>query len=514
MTISLIKTLPLELHFQIFSHLTAQDIVNFLSTCKAFYSTIRNETIWRNLSSRDFGISDLSVYQDHHDYPEEFTFHAVYSRFLFPYGSLIGLWASDHPFKGNVQGFRLMMEAEYKELGIIGEVWRFPAVLLPQQNMNPAERDRPVLPSYIETVHILFRRDLLDLSTEGTGYTVAIYFPWETPPEGVTPVHRMTGKSSMFWLGKTVQSYYLWYGSAPTESSHCLHPEFPPNTSVVWYDIDRVRPHFPTGTIQPKPYDNMATMSRINNVMYLCGAPSKKGLIKPPALSMSCGPYAPKELHHPVLPGIADLRGDNHAEPLEEAVFGMRDMEQPCGRYYPIRFPDPPPPNSLTPALDTIGDTELGESLAGIWLVGCGLHGTEVLYLEWAEEERTVKAWKITGDVQVPRGTVNWWFKLDSPVTLDDMTCHILGDIQRSTRAYHGRGISSGRGFIPGMQDSRRFTVAIVNEDDIRIWIRRGDVHRGLFCIRYRPRDVQSEAILSKGTRVAAEALSAWRRRE
>lgn len=192
-------------------------------------------------------------------------------------------------------------------------------------------------------------------------------------------------------------------------------------------------------------------MPRISNVVSLCGAPSDTGTVKPPALSLSVGPYAPGDLHHPPIRGIADMRGAGHDGPLEKSVFGMRDMDQPCGRYYPLRFPTVPPAATNAQPRDEVHQADgsvLGEHLSGIWLASYGLFGTEVLFLEWVEEERMLKAWKITGDVQVPRGVVSWTALSSTPVVLDETASQVLGNVPLSTRAFSGRGTSSNRGFM------------------------------------------------------------------
>lgn len=225
-----IADLPLELYFQIFFHLSAQDVINFLSTCRAYYSTIGNDTIWRIFSSRDYGVDDLSIFRDYHTDPERFTFRTVYTRFLHAYGPLLGLWASDHPFRGNILEFRIMTKEEYPGLGIIGEVWRFPGSLLVQDNMDPTERDRPSIPSYWEAVYIFFRGSSIAQGSLSDSEYTSVLFPWQHldyTEEHNASVINFGYKATMYHLGETTQSYYVWYGAGPTESSYSLHPEFP-----------------------------------------------------------------------------------------------------------------------------------------------------------------------------------------------------------------------------------------------------------------------------------------------
>ncbi|TCD65920.1 hypothetical protein EIP91_001988 [Steccherinum ochraceum] len=322
--------------------------------------------------------------------------------------------------------------------------------------MDLAARDKPTYPTYWETVRIILQDNRSDgEGHEETSPSVTIVFPWDSPDYIDTSaddaVIRTQEKPSFHFLGETTQSYYVWYGAGLTESSYSLHPEFPSSHSAPWLDRTRRNPRLPDGTLHPKVYNNMATMPRISNIISLCGAPSDTGTVKPAALSLSAGPYAPGDLHHPAIRGIADMRGSGHAEVLERPVFKMRDMDQPCGRYYPLRFPPLPPlPPTLPDDEDSpILDDNFHESLlSGIWLGSYGLFGTEVLFLQWAEAENTMNAWKITGDVQVPRGVISWHFKLGVPTILDDETRRVLGEIPSSTRAYPGKGLSSGRGFM------------------------------------------------------------------
>lgn len=447
--------LPLELHFHICTYLSALDVVSFLSTCRDLYSHIRSETIWRSLSSRDFQLDDLSIFEDYHQRPEgDFTFHTVYTRFLHAYGPLLGLWASDHPFRGNVHQFRFLTKEERPGLGIIGETWHFPGSILAQDNTDTAERDMPRLPCYFRTILILFRySESVDGSHHTPTYAVYIEHPWDRPqalnPDAAQAHPLMlipNAKSSMHLLGETTQSYYVWHGAGLTDSTQSLHPEFPNSTTDPWYDSSRPQPRFPDGIKYPELYNNLSTVPRISNVLSICGAPSDTGLVKPPALSMSVGPYAPVDLHHPLIRGIADLRGTGHAKKLQRPVFYMRHLDEPCGRYYPLRFPPVPPPSGIPEGAFEVADVE---SLAGIWLT-FGQFGTEVLFLEWKAEEHRLNAWKITGNVQVPRGVVSWSFdaRTSGQVALDATTCHMMGDVSMGTLAFIGRGTSSGRGYV------------------------------------------------------------------
>ena len=478
--------MPLELHFQIFTHSSARDILHFLCTCRALYSFKQNETIWRNLSSRDFGIHDLSIFKDYHDDPDILTFHTVYTRFLHAYGPLIGLWASDHPFRGNILEFRFLTQDEYPGLGIVGEVWRFPIVPLAQDNMDPAVREKPQLPAYYETVYILLKRDPLEVkATSASNYVPATMFPWAELDKADEHDELLVSneKPSFHQLGETTQSYFVWYGSGPMDHAYSLHPEFPhAGTSTPWYDRSRLRPRLPSGTLLPKLYNNKRTMPRFTNVISLCGAPSEEGLVKPPALSLSAGPYAPGDLHHPSMYGIADLRrGISELSSAEESVFGMRASGQPCGRYYPLCFPPVPPyePELPLPISISTGDTWSGESLTGLWLGSYGRFSTEVLFVEWIHEEQTVKAWKITGDVEVPRGVPSWWFQVNTRARIQQLTedaARIMGDISVFTRTYRGTGTVSGRGYVCV------FIVSVFNPETPVLTSSPGTMHLDLAC--------------------------------
>ena len=94
-------------------------------------------------------------------------------------------------------------------------------------------------------------------------------------------------------------------------------------------------------------------------------------------------------------------------QPTEEEVSNTARLGV---HWYPLRFPSLPTDSSSS---DTDSANELWDprTLSGLWLGAYSMHGTEVLYLTYNEEAEEVQAWKITGDLNVPRGVMSWRFK-------------------------------------------------------------------------------------------------------
>ncbi|TBU46866.1 hypothetical protein BD309DRAFT_988482 [Dichomitus squalens] len=66
-------------------------------------------------------------------------------------------------------------------------------------------------------------------------------------------------------------------------------------------------------------------------------------------------------------------------------------------RYYPLR-------TVMQEGEDPASQNWRPENLVGLWLGDYGPHGTECLFLEHNVADSMIRAWKITGDVNVPRG--------------------------------------------------------------------------------------------------------------
>ena len=139
------KKVPFELLLQIFTYLSADDILHLLCTCSSYHALIKDESIWRELCSR-YGVHDLSS-SGFHNHTSFFT---VYTELLHAYGPLLGLWASDAMFQGNILQFRIVEES--KEVGwegIVGEVWKFSC-----RGWTDASINIPTSPAYVDCMRI------------------------------------------------------------------------------------------------------------------------------------------------------------------------------------------------------------------------------------------------------------------------------------------------------------------------------------------------------------------------
>lgn len=129
-----------------------------------------------------------------------------------------------------------------------------------------------------------------------------------------------------------------------------------------------------------------------------------------------------------------------------------------------------------------------------------------------------VKAMKITGDLNVPRGVLTWKFRLDDRVGPGELphepaqARRVFGPLEQ-IRIYRGTGTISGTGYMyvlsnhltplarsdnPPSEEHRSEStdfVAIVSRDEIRVnWFDMDEDYAPSYC-RYRGRDLNSEVI-------------------
>ena len=146
---------------------------------------------------------------------------------------------------------------------------------------------------------------------------------------------------------------------------------------------------------------------------------------KPPAISLSC-PHGCIDRIRPFL--------------------GFEDIVPFRPRYYPLRHAIPPEIEPLSPEWHP-------RSLVGLWLGSHGPHGTECLYFDWAPPSSMLRAWKITGDENVPRGALSWEVDTASEYPLSqlpDCACaqeQGIGELS-TYRRFGGSGTISARGFL------------------------------------------------------------------
>lgn len=398
--------LPYELIFHLFTLISPNDVLHLLSTCRQFRRHFRDESIWRELSKR-YNIRDLLQFPGR-------TFFGLYTSLLHTYGSLIGLWASDYPFKGNVMEFRFATEHDDWQ-GIVGEVWRFPR---PQD-------DRAInLPTYWQSVQIR----LPDLPESVVPRPAKIAWFIHSEQTNWTDERAQQLFPTFHRFSPTKESVSLvWQRSSTSPSLTTKHPEFGIGNEP-WYDHCRSLPRM---KVEPSVVADPLLVTDTNLGPILISTPSdteKLGAISiiPPVRT------DPLYLHDPPFP-IPDLR---HAQ---------TDRSQFPSRYYPLRFP-----KLVENPTSASGNEEWPlQSLEGIWLGQYGPHGTEVLYIHTPINGNKTDVWKVTGDVNVPRGVITWSFSHSNRISPDSVPLEAdFGPLLPSCRIYEGTAHICGTGFV------------------------------------------------------------------
>ncbi|KAI9069068.1 hypothetical protein FKP32DRAFT_1587174 [Trametes sanguinea] len=380
-----VLNLPYDVLREIFTRLSAVDMLNFLRTSrKVYYPLIDDDSTWYTFCAR-YGIKDTNVFHRR-------SFRIIYGRLLHPYGPLLGLWCSDYPCRGNVVEFRIVPDTWHRsgEWIIIGEVWEF--------NAKPGERPRPDYPSYTEFIQI--------------GFTP----PAKSTPQTVNDVqiswHLRSERDLRFLVHNGIPPPWVRMdgdGRLATPSLHVI-PEMLP--SSPWYDPTRGVPRLPQEGLPP--LEEKLPWSISSALHYVPGAP------KPAAIAF-----------FPPPPGReSDVRlvdHDLHNPPHYFSIY----FEHTVSRYYPLRQPG-------KTGDDPASAQWRAGMLEGIWLGDYGVHGTECLFLEHNADEAVVRAWKITGDAHVPRGACSWEFDLQQP----------MQDSPPAQRTYAGQGTLAPRGFV------------------------------------------------------------------
>ncbi|RPD56359.1 hypothetical protein L226DRAFT_615511 [Lentinus tigrinus ALCF2SS1-7] len=396
--------LPYDVLQLIFRQLSPVDVVRFISSSRTlYYPLIDDTTTWRPFCT-PYGISDNSVFRDR-------SFRVIYGRLLYKYGALLGLWCSDYPYAGNILEFRLVPD-KWQRAGepiIVGDVWRF------------VGRDRntrkPQFPVYIEFIQIGFS-------------------PWrKSTPKTANDVqiswHLRSDRDLGFLVHNGIPPPYIRMdggGSLATPSLHVIAPtsmtlgvsnyssgEFPDSMTAAWYDPERGVPRMrqedpPAITLRHRNW-----WDRAGNLRYVAGTPKPASIsIFPPPPNQDSDVYLP-ELHNP-----------DHS-------LGFNYVDY-VPRYYTLR-------TIMQEGVDPALPDWRPETVVGIWLGDYGPHGTECLFMEHDSAEEALRAWKITGDVNIPRGACTWSANLKESVQWEDPS-------GRTTRAFRGNGQIAHHGFI------------------------------------------------------------------
>ncbi|KAA1470746.1 hypothetical protein DENSPDRAFT_836622 [Dentipellis sp. KUC8613] len=434
-------------------YLAGDDVAHLLSTCHALHPHYRHDTTWRQLC-QPYGLKDISSSEVWN------SFYDAYTQVLHRYGALVGVWASDHPYRGNVLEFRL----DVKSGCLIGEIWYFGnEAFHPLLNMQV-----PRLPQYRTVFRIGFDDD------SGQTYIAPKVYPsqnWadDTSHEIFVP--------SLHLLAETYEEVVLYHPSFPKSPL----PQFPAPGSR-WYDHER---GLPPMDVEPSPNSSLvmtAPPSSLPPHGAVSMAPGRT--LKPAALCIVPPSLLdPEHMYEPrfLLTDFRHVRADG--SPMRD--YTARTCTGFYPRYYPLRMP-------VYEGLDPADEDWDPSSLEGLWLGAYGPHGTEVLSVEYDPLDQEVRAWKITGDINVPRGAQTWKFGLDA--VLDRQETKELSWLKKpDSRVFSGTGTVSDVGFRPDQRGNMNLTVAVTGKDQISIhWVGMGaDIPQ---YRRYR-RDVPSEQL-------------------
>ncbi|KAH8091049.1 cytochrome P450 [Cristinia sonorae] len=476
------SSIPVELLYHIFRYISVSDIVNVLSVSSFYRPLVADETIWRDLCSR-YGVHDLTSLRIHDPNRSYFT---VYTQLLHAYGPLLGLWASDNPFQGNVIEFRVVTESrEVGWEGIVGEVWRFPSF----------ER-MPMQPDYYEFLRIGFPTPSDGVEVEESSmslrFTQVIHSNSGTF-HNTTSLYQVS-PSCLHLNAPHKQAFYLCDGPPYKSHKPSLHPRFPPPAlKDLWYDparLPRLTPHYTRLTdlqkFLRKVRWNILTMND-EHILYF--APANRGTTPQPASITIVPPYAEEELYDSLLSPQRDSSVIDIREEVPKA-FTKSGARSFVGHYFSLpNVPRPPciqEPSEETTNPDNQPSTHEDpdfRSLEGLWLGAYSSDGTTVLYLKWNQGSDELEAWKVTGGYSVPRGALSWTVHNSRPIfpcppgTDESSAVSLVVEMgiklesldRERVLLFEGTGVIADEGFMEESRLAPPISVAIIGQDEIRI---------------------------------------------
>lgn len=390
-----IVDLPFDVLLDIFHLLRSRDLISLLCCCRHLHALVEEDSIWRNLSAA-YGLRDVAPFGGR-------SWFTIYTRLLHPYGPMLGLWAGDRAYTGGILDVRLHPGDHKTQGGIHIDMWQF-RLLQPEDIEGP---EKPELPMYTPVVRIDFSATP---SLYGDVQVSCCCFKKGGAPR--PPPH----SAALKLFSSTHQGRFLH-----SRQGQYLHPEFPgPEIRRALdegrYPVLRCR----RTTVADQTSQLTQQRPRIP-VVFTAPTPYRK----PQAVSISC--------RH----GCVDRM---------RPFLGFDDIVPFAPRYYPLRHVVPP-------AVDPLAPDWHPRSLVGLWLGSHGPHGTECLYLEWERASCMLRAWKITGDENVPRGALSWQVDTGSECPVRQIpACACMreqgiGDLAKY-RAFGGSGTISARGFL------------------------------------------------------------------
>ena len=210
------------------------------------------------------------------------------------------------------------------------------------------------------------------------------------------------------------------YFSRPLHTSKFLSA----TPALPWYNAARGVPRLPgaCGAQEPPPPiapPSQWPLPRTGNVRYV------DGVLKPASIA-----FFPPER--------AGLGQAQDADAAPDLYYPMHPLSGPYAairpRYYALREVRPA-------AVDPREEGWAPGTLEGLWLGDYGPHGTECLFVEHDVSNTELRAWKITGDPNVPRGVWSWCAYLENAVPWTDASGETL-------RAYEGHGRIALHGYM------------------------------------------------------------------
>lgn len=353
--------LPYDVLFELFRHLSAVDVTALLSTCRNARKHAQDPSIWQRLCSR-YGLRSVAYFGG-------LSFYTVYTQLLHPYGPLLGLWASDYPYRGNIIEFRLIPGDQHEQGGIVGEVWRF------HQDVTRY----PLYPDYIRSMKIGFDAPFVPSPTR---VEVDVSLPPMISPKArisccvVPPINDAHWHSTYLELVPPTSYGYFMQGYRRPFA----HPDFP-GMDASWYDIQRDYPRLKMSI--PVLVDQRELVRIYPAVRLPIIFSSTTPHVKPAGISIHCS------------------GGDDRCTQMYQPALPFDDLSTAPPRYYPLR-------RDIRTGVEP-GDADFTlETLSGLWLGAFGRYGTELLHLAWHREKEDLCATKLTGDANVPRGAPSW----------------------------------------------------------------------------------------------------------
>jgi hypothetical protein len=458
--------LPIELLLKIFDHLPAADITRVLSTSRVLRVHARSEHVFAPLCAA-YGVRDVG------EFPPPFaSFYAVYTRLLHAFGPLLGLYASDAPFRGAL--LRLRLDLVPGAPGVVGELWAFPrnraleVLLRGEGAVDPWDVGLPA-------PQPLFRVAFLVDSPAGEGAALA-YAQVICAGGGADPHLALLGVAP---AGFPRRKLVVRVRAEPEPA--LAHPDFPP-VGAPWsaegwpaYTARPVRAEvFPAYTTREAVLARLEALGR--DVYYdevVEDDPTEDQADAPAGRFLSLQCACPRQPDHALI-------GPRRFYPIADSAWA-----RPPPRGTQIWTPRAPREEARSDYVFAPG------ALAGLWLGDYGPHGTEALHVHVAPgahagERPRLHARKLTGDANVPRGAQSWEVDLDAEVGARELVPRVRraleleGPDAAGARVFSGWATISDAGFLCVVPSCTRLRADEGNQD--------GGVHPVLYRdLRRRP---------------------------